>query len=284
MMSSTDPPPMLPRRDGGLLAPARAMLDRLRYPQKFALISLLFILPLAVVMYLLLSEIGDRIRFARQEIDGARYLRPLHAMQGHVGQSLFLTLAYRDGRAALRPDLIGKQAQIDEDLVALEAVDRELGAGLNTVQRVGALKENWRFLKEQTRNLSAGDAEALHDKLLAEIRHLMDAVGDGHALFGDLVIDAGLGALKNALKRLEQRVQLYRRERSTLLCVEPQIRAAGEHVAASDAAGGELFSCELELLVLEQSTDERDARVFFGLSDRVGSRVLLVGDAREELS
>ncbi len=189
MMSPTDPPPMLPRRDGGLLAPARAMLDRLRYPQKFALISLLFILPLAVVMYLLLSEIGDRIRFARQEIDGARYLRPLHAMQGHVGQSLFLTLAYRDGRAALRPDLIGKQAQIDEDLVALEAVDRELGAGLNTVQRVGALKENWRFLKEQTRNLSVGDAEALHDKLLAEIRHLMDAVGDASNLILDPDLD-----------------------------------------------------------------------------------------------
>ena len=38
--------------------PAIALMNRLTYPQKFLLISVLFILPLVLVMYLLLSELS----------------------------------------------------------------------------------------------------------------------------------------------------------------------------------------------------------------------------------
>lgn len=44
-----------------LLSPAIAVMNRLKYPQKFALISLVFALPLALVMYFFISEINDRI-------------------------------------------------------------------------------------------------------------------------------------------------------------------------------------------------------------------------------
>ena len=37
--------------------PAITFLNRLKYPQKFTVISLLFVLPLALVMFLLISEI-----------------------------------------------------------------------------------------------------------------------------------------------------------------------------------------------------------------------------------
>ena len=116
---------MLGKRSG-LLAPARAVLDRLKYPQKFALISLLFILPLGVVMYVLLSEFNDRIRYASREMEGAQYLRPLRALQGHAGQSLFIVTAYGGGDVTLRPDLIRQQALIDEDFKALARVERGL--------------------------------------------------------------------------------------------------------------------------------------------------------------
>ena len=52
-----------------LLAPGVALMNRLRYPQKFALVSLVFALPLGLMMYLWLAEIGDGLAFAAQ---GAR--------------------------------------------------------------------------------------------------------------------------------------------------------------------------------------------------------------------
>jgi hypothetical protein len=45
-------------------------MNRLTYPQKFLLISALFILPLALVVSFLFSEIHDRLDFAHRELYG----------------------------------------------------------------------------------------------------------------------------------------------------------------------------------------------------------------------
>ena len=58
-----------------LLRPAIALMNRLRYPQKFLLISLLFILPLALVMALLIAEVNTKADFAQKEEYGTEYLR-----------------------------------------------------------------------------------------------------------------------------------------------------------------------------------------------------------------
>ena len=201
MNSSTEAKPLgLRTLNGALLAPARALVDRLKYPQKFALISLLFILPLAVVMYLLISEINGRIDYARKEIEGNLYLRPLRGLQEHLGQSRFLARAYAEGNTTLRPDLIRKQAEIDEDFAALETVENDYGASLKTAPKLGALQENWRFLKEQTLHLVAADiqawaqgrgrrADALHEKLQTEVRDLMVHVGNTSNLIVDPDLD-----------------------------------------------------------------------------------------------
>jgi len=65
----------------GLLAPAIGLINRLKYPQKFVLISLCFLLPLGLAMFLLLSEIQGQIRFTQLEQQGLYYLRPLEQLQ-----------------------------------------------------------------------------------------------------------------------------------------------------------------------------------------------------------
>ncbi|MGH7965424.1 MAG: response regulator, partial [Candidatus Binatia bacterium] len=145
-----------------LLAPAIALMSRLKYPQKFALISLLFALPLAFVMYLLISEINGRIRFSQAEISGNAYLRPLRNLLEHVPQARRLAYAYANGMVALRPALIIKQSEIDADLDALEANDKELGAGLKTTDKFNVLKENWRFLRTKTLSLETRVSDDLY--------------------------------------------------------------------------------------------------------------------------
>jgi hypothetical protein len=58
-----------------LFDPAVELMNHLSYPQKFTLISLLFVLPLALVLFLLVSEIENGIEFARKEATGDVYLR-----------------------------------------------------------------------------------------------------------------------------------------------------------------------------------------------------------------
>jgi signal transduction histidine kinase/DNA-binding response OmpR family regulator/HPt (histidine-containing phosphotransfer) domain-containing protein len=173
-----------------LIAPAVAVMNRLTYPRKFALISLLFVMPLALVMGLLISEINSRIEFAQKEIQGIRYLRPLRHLFEHVLQSRALAHAYGNGKASLRPGLIGKQAEIAEDLATLQAVEGELGDHLRTTSRHDALRENARFLREKLFRLEAGDSDELHRQLLEETRDLGAYVGDTSNLILDPDLDS----------------------------------------------------------------------------------------------
>ena len=177
-------------RRGAVLAPARSLMDRLSYPKKFALISVLFALPLAVVMYLLVSEINDRIEFAQKEILGNRYLRPLRGLHEHAGESHMLARAYAQGQVALRPDLVRAQAAIDGDFARLQQVNDELGATLGTASKFGVLMENRKFLKERVLTLKLADQEALHVKFLADVRDLFSLVGDTSNLILDPDLDS----------------------------------------------------------------------------------------------
>src|SRR5829696_1946245 len=85
-----------------LFAPAVRLMNRLKYPQKFTLISLLFALPLALVMGLLLLEINNKVAFSRKEIYGTTYLRPLRQLLEHTLYDKILDQDVTANAAALR--------------------------------------------------------------------------------------------------------------------------------------------------------------------------------------
>src|SRR5207248_1098811 len=135
------------RRKSALLLPAVSLMNRLTYPRKFLLISVLFLAALGLIMYFLLNELGERIDFTAKEIVGTRYLRPLVQVFRHAGEARRLARVYARGERTSRPELVRKLADIDEDLKAVDAVDRDLGVSLNSTAKYEALKNNWGYLK-----------------------------------------------------------------------------------------------------------------------------------------
>src|SRR6476620_1230288 len=94
-----------------LFTPAIGLMNRLKYPQKFALISLLFAMPLALVMVLLLSEINLKIDFAQKEIYGDAYLRPLrHLLEDSLHDRVLARGAA--GNASYQTELQANEARI----------------------------------------------------------------------------------------------------------------------------------------------------------------------------
>ena len=171
-----------------LIAPAMAVMNRLSYPRKFALISMLFALPLGLVMYGLVSEINARVEFSLRELDGVRYLRPLRRLAQDVPEARRLALRYAEGDIAARPELVKQQAQIGDTMDALLALDAKLGGEMGTTRRFAALDQNWRFIEKRTRDLAADDIDALYAKLSSDVRSLMAAAGDA----SNLVLDPDL--------------------------------------------------------------------------------------------
>ena len=108
----------------------------------------------------------------------------------HVIQSRLLAHDVGRGELVRRPELIRKQAEIDEDLKALAEAEREVGAGLNTASLFAVLQEDWRFLKETIASLTPEDADALHASLLADVAALTSHVGDASNLILDPYLDS----------------------------------------------------------------------------------------------
>ena len=88
-------------------------MNLLPYPRKFALISLLFVIPLGLTLTLWLSEVRERIAFAEKERTGLLYVSAVHRL--------------------LEPLLLGREPDVAAAVAAIDALDprfeRELEVG-----------------------------------------------------------------------------------------------------------------------------------------------------------
>lgn len=130
-----------------LFSPAVALMRHLKYPQKFALISALFALPLVVVLFLLISEIDRTTAFSQKETRGTAYLRPLRQLYEHSLENMLISQEFVGLTGARRGDLERNHGQIDSDINALQNLDQTYGVELATAGKVQALKENWELIK-----------------------------------------------------------------------------------------------------------------------------------------
>jgi hypothetical protein len=83
-----------------LFAPAKALMDRLRYVWKFALIGLLFIAPLVGITALQFSAANEKRAFNQKEVHGVEYLIPVHNFSNATHRHRLLMLAVQAGDAA----------------------------------------------------------------------------------------------------------------------------------------------------------------------------------------
>lgn len=150
-----------------LFKPAIALMNQLKYPQKFFLISLLFVLPLALVMNFLLSEINSRVEFAQKEIYGNAYLRPISQLwkdipkrQLFLQRQFYASSSKGTGKGAKglknldqpvpsqQQELWDLQNKIDKTFTELSEVDRQLGTVLQTGENLKDIKISWQGLRD----------------------------------------------------------------------------------------------------------------------------------------
>jgi hypothetical protein len=170
--------------------PAVALMNRLKYPQKFILVSLLFVLPLALAILLLIPSINERIDFAQQEKYGNEYLHSLRQLLGHSLQNKALAHNYLSGNNSLKAQLLSNQARIDEDIKTLETINQELGDTLKTADSFKALQGGWQELKNQTLTLEVSASDERHSEFIAAVRGLISLVGNTSKLILDPDLDS----------------------------------------------------------------------------------------------
>ncbi len=173
-----------------LLAPGAALMNRLRYAYKFGLISLVFVLPIAVLISLFVMETNEGISFAQKEQKGASYLMPLKGLIENTQQHRGMAAALLGGDASFSGKAEGKRKQIDEAVVLVDAADSQYGQELATSAQWKHIKDEWQGLRGKVLNLTQKESGAAHTALIAKMLALMTQVADSSNLTLDPDLDS----------------------------------------------------------------------------------------------
>lgn len=170
--------------------PAIRLLNRLTFPQKFALISFFFAVPLALVLLFLNDSIQGKIHMTQLEIDGVDYLTPLNALHDKLPQAMSLANAYLQKQPSALEHYPVQQTEVDSLMSKLSEVDARLGATLDTTKKFRILYSSWEDLKTQLPKLTPEICDSQFQKLIADVEDLSAWVGDKSALILDPDLDS----------------------------------------------------------------------------------------------
>jgi methyl-accepting chemotaxis protein len=171
-----------------LLKPAVALMNRLGYAKKFALIGLLLLTPLAVVSYLQITLATDRLEFNQKESFGVAYINPVRELLHQVQQHRLYSMAILSGQPRYEEKLAQTKARIDQVVLEVDEQESRYGAMLQTTKPWTAIKKSWSELKS-ARFSSPEASEREHNQLTAGI---IDLILNYAGNYSNLILDPDL--------------------------------------------------------------------------------------------
>lgn len=158
-------------------APATALMNRLRYPAKFTVITVLFVIPIAWGAVQFWRSIDSSAAFSVKEHIGNEYLQPLTA-------SLFDVPALRVEKRAGAGLVVQKRIEALPKRVGQEQTTS--GETLQTTAQYEKLLKSWDTLKAARTSVQIDVAQ---NDFVAALRALIDTVGDKSNLILDPDLD-----------------------------------------------------------------------------------------------
>ncbi len=195
-----------------LIAPGILLMRRLSLVQKFLLVSLFMLLPLAYTAFLYFTETQKQIEFMSAERDGLRYLRPLtilgRLVQGHRDLTYLIAKGYEQ-KKPIRDDI---QKKIRATIAEVNLMENELGLSYGSAAQWGKVHNK---LNALTVNDDSQDSEGMfdeHTEIVKEIQSLISLV----TLKSNLLLDSDTASyllmdiVTNNLPKLSERVAIAR--------------------------------------------------------------------------
>lgn len=168
-----------------VFAPAAALMSKLKFPQRFSLITVLFLLPLALALAMLVTRINSDVTFTRTELKGTAYLRAANQLLRDSINDWMLSQDAMRGLNVNDEALAANAAAIEADLAGLSSLDQQYGASLATTPALNNVLEAWRTMAPMPQTI---DRQILYSPFILNVGSLIATIGD----HSNLVLDADL--------------------------------------------------------------------------------------------
>src|ERR1700739_1407514 len=155
------------------------VLNRLKLWQKIGWLVLAMVIPAALVGFFYLRLADSQVSQAREELDGAQYLRALSAVEGEMLTHRTLAFFFLSGDTARRGDVVAQQEEVAKQIATLDELNAAIGKRLGVSDTWQSVKSEWEALKAKALTQSAADSDTSHAALTDHIQQLMELVGAG---------------------------------------------------------------------------------------------------------
>ena len=207
-----------------LFAPAILLLNRLRFPVKFALLGLIALLVVGALLFQLAMSLRESIVYAEKELEASerlpRVLKVIQLLQQHRG----LSSGVLSGNEAMRPLL---QKKTEEVVEAMKQGEAGLSGGVaqSASQRWKQVAQDWEALRSGGLQLAQRESVVAHTRLVAKAMEALHDLGDDGGLSLDPSADSFylIGGVLHSLPDVGERLG--------------RLRALGTGVLSSKALG-----------------------------------------------
>ena len=171
-----------------LVKPGRNLMNHLNYPQKFALISSFFALPIILLTYLLFSELQSRVDFAQKELQGTQYLRPLRRLLEDTLKSKVASDRITD-TSKLSNQITEFESKITSDINKLKQLDQKFDKDLKTTDLLDSYQKTNEQFDILKGHQSSQFISSIYRQSLQQLEDLWLQVGDQSNLILDPDLD-----------------------------------------------------------------------------------------------
>ena len=255
--------------------------------RKIGIVAASFSIPIAVLLFLVVSNINEFIRFGTWEKSGTTFMRPLEELLCNIQNHQILAhLSDRDDAIGLK--LVNIRAAVERALANLDAINRRVGTDLEFTEgglaarnrqhlRISNLRKQWKELVAIAGKgtLSAevlADLDARQTRLVTDIRGMITHVGDTSNLILDPDLDSYylMDVTLLALPQFQERVaRVTNLGRDIILRGGP---TPEERIQLAIHAAM-LQESDLNRIVASTNTSLNEDRKFYGVSPSLQSRM-----------
>jgi methyl-accepting chemotaxis protein len=188
-----------------LFAPAIGLMNRLRFPKKFALLGLVVVVNVVILLYSLVSVLNASIDYARREMDGIKAVIPVMKLVQATQQHRGLSSSVINGAADLEEKRKAKQGEV----AALVAqVDAAISPAVRGGEAWKKIVGDWKDVEATGMEWTSAQSFKVHTDTIEDLLTFQINLADESGLVLDpdadsyYLMDAGVFKMPALFERL----------------------------------------------------------------------------------
>jgi methyl-accepting chemotaxis protein len=173
-----------------IFSPAIALMSRLKYRVKFAILGLLAVLNIGYLLATLIAGQSTAIRLTGNERGALELISQIHKQVQLTQQHRGLSAGYLGGNAAMKPKLEAKQGEVATAIKEVDAIEARRAGLLKTTAEWTGVKTDWEKLRGGLEAMKVPETLATHGALIERALRLQVQAADAGSLVGDPDIDS----------------------------------------------------------------------------------------------